>query len=255
MSAIHDALSFLTILPTGGTTARSMAPARAYFPLVGLALGGGLALLDTGLSRVFPAPLTNALLLATLIAATRGLHVEGFLDCCDALFGGFTRERRLEILKDPHIGAFAAIGCGLLLLTMWSALMALAAPIRTPILVLFPCLSRYAMLLSMAVFPYARPLGLGTAFTQGASRWQVGLGFATAAGASVLLAGWGGLVLFAVASALAGLLGAWITQLLGGLTGDGYGAINEVSALGVLLAAVALAEGWNTLFASPLFPG
>jgi adenosylcobinamide-GDP ribazoletransferase len=251
MSAIRDAFSFLTILPASGASAQNMAPARAYFPLVGIALGGALALLDVGLGSLFPGPLTDALLLSVLIAATRGLHLEGFLDCCDGLFGGFSRERRLEILSDPHIGAFAAIGCGILLLTIWSALIALTPPIRTIILVLFPCLSRWAMLLAMATFPYTRRNGLGTAFILGASRWQVVVGLTTATVASLLLAGWAGLVLLAVASAIAWLLGAWITRLLGGLTGDGYGVINELSALGVLLTAVAFARAWETLFASP----
>lgn len=243
MVAFLTALSFLTIVPApASTTSDRMAPARAYFPLVGLLLGGGLAALDWGLRFAFPVTVTSALLLVALIAATRGLHVEGFLDCCDALFGGFTRKRRLEILKDHHVGAFAAIGGVLLLLTIWSALSALAPPLRTPLLVLLPCLSRWAMLLAMALFPYARPRGLGTAFTRGASLWQVAAGFVTAAAAAALLAGWGGLALVAVASAVSWAFGTWAARLLGGLTGDVYGAVNELAALGVLLASLGLGQ-------------
>ncbi len=89
--AFLDALSFLTIVP-GRTlsTGETLGPARTYFPLVGLLLGVAMAALDLGLRSLFPGPLASALLLGALIAATRGLHMEGFLDCCDALFGGFT---------------------------------------------------------------------------------------------------------------------------------------------------------------------
>ena len=45
-----------------------------------------------------------------MIALTRGLHLDGFMDCCDAFLGGFSRERRLEILRDSHVGAFAVVG-------------------------------------------------------------------------------------------------------------------------------------------------
>ena len=252
MTAFLAALSFLTIVPTRSKVVEQMAPARAYFPLVGLLLGAALAVLDLGLGRMFPVSLTSVLLLAALVAATRGLHLEGFLDCCDALFGGFTPDRRLEILKDPHAGAFAVIGGGLLLLTTWSALTALAPPMRTQALILFPCLSRWAMLLSMALFPYARKQGLGTAFTMGASSWQVGAGLATAGATSAALAGWAGLALLALASTIAWAFGAWANRLLGGLTGDVYGAINELAAVGVLLAAVAVGSLLATLSSSPI---
>jgi len=256
MTALRLALSFLTVLPVGPKQAPgAFAPARAWFPAVGLLLGGGLAALDVGLRQVFPDGLVAALLVAALLAATRALHLEGFVDCCDALQGGATRERRLEILRDPHAGAFGVIGAVALVLVQWAALAALPGHVRLEALVLFPCLSRWAMLASMERFPYARTEGMGTAFQRGRSRWQVAAGFVTALAASLGLAGTAGLALLGLATVVAWLAGRWMAGLLGGLTGDGYGAINELASVAALLLAVALANEASGLFGQPFYEG
>jgi adenosylcobinamide-GDP ribazoletransferase len=239
---LRVAVSFLTILPAGPrdlSVGGPLGQARAWFPLVGLLLGGALALLDVLLSAAFPRGLADALLLAALVVMTRAVHLEGFMDSCDALFGGFTRERRLDIMRDPHVGAFAVVGGALLLLLKWTALGALSPAVRTPALVLFPCLGRWGTALVMALFPYARSHGMGTAFQEGYGRRHLMVALLTALAASVLTAGLGGIVLLATASAVAWGLGRWTAGLLGGLTGDTYGAINEAVELTTLLVAVA----------------
>lgn len=107
-------------------------------------------------------------------------------------------------------------------------------------LLLFPCFSRWGMLLAMQAFPYARQAGLGTVF-QERRVWHVAVGLTTALGVGVLLAGVTGLALFVLATALALALGWWMAHLLGGLTGDTYGAVNELVEIAVLLAMVAMA--------------
>ena len=71
---------------------------------------------------IFPVTLWSLLLVVTLAAMTRALHIDGFMDSCDALLGGFDRERRLSILRDPHVGAFAVVGVVCLLLLKLYAL-------------------------------------------------------------------------------------------------------------------------------------
>jgi adenosylcobinamide-GDP ribazoletransferase len=256
MTSLRLALSFLTILPIAPKgQPQAFGPARAWFPLVGLLLGGGLALLDLGLRQVFPVELTSALLLAALILATRALHVEGLVDCCDALPGGHTRERRLEILRDPHIGAFGVIGAVAMLLIYWAALVAIPGRMRLEALILYPCLSRWAMLLAMELFPYGRTRGLGTAFQEGKAPWQVGAGTITALGAALALASSAGLLLMALAAAVSAVAGSWMERLLGGLTGDCYGAINELASIAVLLLAVLLANEAASLYGQPFYRG
>jgi adenosylcobinamide-GDP ribazoletransferase len=204
---------------------------------------------ELGARELFPVHLTAALLLAVLVVGTRALHLDGFMDMCDGLFGGYTKERRLEIMKDTNVGAFAVAGAASLLILKYGALLSLltiAAPGKEwwPLL-LFPVLSRWCMVVALGSFPYVRGDGLGSPFHQGGAGFATSIAALTAILMSVLIGGFGGLGLLVGASALAWLLGKATANLLGGLTGDSYGAINEVIEVTVLAAAVALVpHGW-----------
>ena len=296
MNGLRSAIGFLTILPlapSGGPA--SMASARGWFPLVGLLLGLILAgfdilrmlMLQAGSSGWYggyaPLPTTypvfpdytillwSVLLVVILVVLTRALHLDGFMDSCDALLGGFDRERRLAILRDPNVGAFAVIGVVCLLLIKVLAIAELPPAIlvppgiavlppegwsvRIPMLLLFPCLSRWAVLLTMELYPYVRSNGIGTAFFGGEQRrvrWQLMIGFAFTMVISVALAGMVGIVLLAAASAVAWGIAAWATRLLGGVTGDIYGAVNELTEVVVLLLALMLMTSAPFTLYSPL---
>ena len=276
INGLRSAIGFLTILPlapSGGPA--SMASARGWFPLVGLLLGTVLASIDVitllvlgadfpGRSRgtvtYFPIStilLWSILLVVTMVVLTRALHLDGFMDSWDALLGGFDRERRMAILRDPNVGAFAVVGVICLLLVKVAAMIGLptTGADRLPVLLLFPCLSRWAMLLTMELYPYVRSNGIGTAFFdggQGRFRWQLILGFVFTLVVSVTLAGMVGLVLLAAACAVAWGIGAWATRLLGGVTGDIYGAVNELTEVVVLLMALMLMAAAPFTLYSPL---
>ena len=144
MKGLGAAIGFLTIIPVPWGDRDSMVHAPAWFPLVGLGLGGILAGLDYAAGLALPTLVVGALLLAALLVMTRALHTEGFLDSCDGLLGGFTRERRLEIMRDPHVGAFAVIGCGALLLLKWVLLVSIPGGVRISLLVVFPACPGWA---------------------------------------------------------------------------------------------------------------
>ena len=248
---MRSAIGFLTILPVAPRDATDgLASARAWFPAVGLVLGGLLAVADlfmrSGYSMVaqggsaIPPLLSAAVLTVLLVVLTRALHLDGFMDCCDALFGGFDRKRRLEILRDPHVGAFAVTGVVGLLLLKASAIMALPQAGRLWVLLLFPCLSRWAVVLAMELFPYIRSGGIGTPFLNNSRRWQVAFALFVTAVAALVIAGPAGLVLMAVASGVGWAVGAWASKQLGGVTGDVYGSVIEVSEAAVLLVGVFL---------------
>ena len=241
MRDLRLAIGFLTVIPVGPGHTGLMGPARAYFPLVGLGLGGILAGLDLAARQVLPLPAVGALLVAALLALTRAIHTEGFLDTCDGVLGGRDRAARLEILRDSRVGAFAVVGGASLVLLKWTLVMGIPDAERTSLLVLFPCLSRWGMVATMGVFPYARAQGLGTAFQAGANWRQLAIALATAAVAGWLLLGSAGLVLLGGATAVALALGWWFKRLLGGMTGDTYGATNEVGEIAVLLLGLSLA--------------
>ena len=253
MSSLRLAIGFLTVLPLAPGGAAQLGPARAYFPLVGLVLGGMLAGLDFAARQALPLPVVGALLVAALLVLTGALHTDGFLDTCDGLFGGYSRTKRLEILKDPHVGAFAVVGGVSLLLLKWTLLTSIPQEVRTALLVLFPCLSRFGMVAAMAVFTYARAQGLGTSFQAGRSWWQVAFGLTTAAAAGGLLLGVAGLVLLGAAVGVSLALGRWTSGLLGGMTGDTYGAVNEVAEVAVLLLGIVLFRSSPGLLQAPFW--
>lgn len=253
MTGLWLAIGFLTVLPLAPAGEARMGPARAWFPLVGLGLGGVLLGLDVAAREALPELVVGAILVALLLVLTRAIHTEGFLDCCDGLFGGYTREDRLRILRDSRVGAFAVVGGAALLLLKWSALAGIPDEARTGLLLVFPCLSRFGMLATMAAFPYVREQGLGTAFLEGRGWWQVMVGAATAAAAAVLFLGGGGAILFGVAVAVALGFGRWMSGMLGGMTGDTYGAVNEVGEVTVLVLGIAMFSAVPEIFGTPLW--
>ena len=203
-------------------------------------------------SREVPFLLEGVVLVAVAALLTRGLHLDGFMDTCDALAGGHDRERRLELLRDPHVGAFGVVGVVLLLLVKCSSMAALPAESRLWTIALVPCLSRWAILVVMDRFPYVRREGLGTAFLRGGSRRSLLAGSAVAVVATMVLTGPLGLLLTAAAGLIAGAVGAWAKRRIGGVTGDIYGAACETSEAVVLVLAVVITLGDPGALASPL---
>lgn len=239
MVDLFAAFQFLTIFPAvvrRSFTAAELGRSVGFFPLVGLALGGLLYTIDLILRLVFPMPIVAAMLLVAWLLLTRALHVDGFLDTCDGLFGGFTPERRLEIMRDSRVGAFGVAGGVLLLLTKYAALLSLT---NLSGLVLAPLLGRWVLSLAVFAYPYGREKGLGRDMKDNV-RWpQVILATAITAIAVGWLAAWKGFLALAMAGLLLWLGARFILRRLPGLTGDSYGALCELAELAVLLVFAA----------------
>jgi adenosylcobinamide-GDP ribazoletransferase len=248
LSAFPAAVEFLTPLHVhaGGPLAtEAIGSSSAYFPLVGLLLGLALVGLDRVLSTLLPVAIASGLLVALLAAATGFLHLDGFADTIDGMASGRTRERRLEIMRDSHVGAFGATALALLVLLQWLALASLVPPWRAPGLLLFPVLGRTAMVAAIAAFPYARFEGLGTLFRGHIWPWPAPVAAVISLLISMLCFGIGGVALWGAALLTAAIAGTWLSSRLGGLTGDCYGAICEISQIVVLLLIVSGHQsGW-----------
>ena len=223
---------------------RNISHSRAFYPAIGLMIGLVLVGVEEGSSRVFSEPLTAAFLVAVLIVVTRGLHLDGLMDVFDGVFGGFTPERRLEIMRDSRVGAFGVIGAIAVLLLKYGALVSLLMlpqPGKEWALFLFPTLSRWTMVVLLGAFPYVRTQGLGSPFHGTGIKIATTIAGISALAASVLLGGFAGLGLFFGVTIIAWLMGWAIAKTLGGLTGDAYGATNEIIETVVLIVATALA--------------
>ena len=155
---------------------RELAGSMAWFPLVGLTLGGILAVADVALTGVVARGVVDALLIVLLVVLTRGLHQDGLADCLDGLAGGRTPQDRLTIMRDPRIGAIGATGLILSLGLRYAALSALPADDRIPLLICMPAVGRWSMVLAAGSAPYGRREGgLGRAFLDHLSVWEVGI--------------------------------------------------------------------------------
>ncbi len=235
MISFIAAFQFLTISPAivrRMFTAQEMGRAVGWFPLVGLALGGVFYGLAGGLNLAFPPLVTAVFVLAAWLLLTRALHFDGFLDTCDGLFGGFTPERRLEIMRDSRVGAFGVAGGGLLLLAKYAALVSLP---HLPGLALAPVMGRWVLAMAVFAYPYARQKGLGRDMKDNARWQQAALATVLSAGISWAVAGWMGLLAFALSGAVLWLGAGFILRRIPGLTGDSYGALCEMTELAVLL--------------------
>ena len=216
-----------------------------FFPLIGLLAGSILAGVAVLTGGWLPGTVRSTLLVTLSVFITGGLHCDGLMDSADGLFSGRSRERMLEIMKDSRVGSFGVVAIFLLLLWKWALLHDLPDSLLVPALISMMTFGRFAMILAILRFPYARPEGMGKAFALYAGTHSLGPALATLLGLlAVFYFVTGPLVCgIAAAAALAAILfafwfGRWTTHKLGGMTGDTYGAVTELSELVVLIVFV-----------------
>jgi adenosylcobinamide-GDP ribazoletransferase len=244
-STLPLALTFLTKLPwpwRGPADETALARSLFWFPWVGGLLGLIFWGAWMGLQRILPDPAAAALLLALTVWITGGLHLDGLADTADGLGGGGTPAEALGIMKDSRVGAFGVISLILALILKFSLFLSLAGQSGSPkALLLYPVVSRWAMVLLAYLSPYARSEGgLGQAMTLGVSAEVLVMASFSAGLLAFLIMGVPGLSLLGIAAGLVWLGSLYFRRRLGGITGDVLGATNEVVEIVVLAGAVIL---------------
>ena len=241
-SDIVDAIQLLTRLPVpSNDTPRGAAAAWAY-PLAGTVLGALAAAIGLlGHAFGLPAPLSALLTLATLVIATGALHEDGLADTADGLWGGWTLERRLEIMKDSRIGAYGVIALFLGLAARWAALWMLfeISPETAAAAILVAATASRAMMPGvMWALPHARPDGLSSQVGDVARDTAlVALGIAVLV--ALIFTGWGGVMALIWALAVTALLARIARAKIGGQTGDILGATQQLAEIAILFSLLA----------------
>ncbi|GGE26460.1 adenosylcobinamide-GDP ribazoletransferase [Primorskyibacter flagellatus] len=229
--------ALLTRLPLPDHVSRGAAAAWSW-PVVGLVVGGlaalsGWLVVTAGLSAA-PAAV---LVLAVQVLLTGGLHEDGLADTADGLWGGRTKERRLEIMRDSRIGSYGVVALVLALLARWSVMVQVLAYGSWGALVAAAVLSRGVLPGVMALVGPARQDGL----SRGVGRPSVAVA-AAAAGLAVLIgvlvAGWGVLPAVVACGVVAVGMGRIAVARIGGQTGDILGAVQVLAEIGVLFVLV-----------------
>ncbi len=239
------ALSFLTVIPL--PRRREVSPEQVgrsigYFPVVGIIIGLILAGLYWLLRLVLPSAVVSGLLLVCLVVLTGGLHLDGFVDTCDGIAGHKTPEARWQVMRDSRAGAFGIVGVCCLLIVKYVSLNSVPDSLMMMTLVLMPVVSRWAMVYAVFAYPYARPSGLGKVFKQAASRRRLAIATLVALAVAIPWFRLAGLVIMLGVWVIVVAMAAYLKRKFSGLTGDTYGAINEVAEVGVLILVCLLAH-------------
>jgi adenosylcobinamide-GDP ribazoletransferase len=229
-----------------------MGRALPWFPLVGALLGAGAVALNWALEPILSRSVRDVIVIAALLLITGMLHFDGFVDCCDALLGTRSVERRLEILRDSRVGAYGVGGGALLLLARYATLESLSPRLWAVAVIAAIITGRWAMAWLVTLFPYVRAHGVGSDFRASGVRLIGASGMALSLLAVlVAFAPWGTLMQRALILAILGASGLvvallwalWASRRLGGgLTGDTFGAANELVEVAILALAPVVAQ-------------
>jgi len=226
-------------MPQFAWNARNMKYSLCAFPLVGAVIALALWSWELFCARfLLPAILRGAGLCLLPALITGGIHLDGYADTCDALASHSGIEKRQEILKDPHLGAFAAIRLCVYFLADF-ALWTSTDDLRLPVLLGLFCLSRALSGLALTLFPLRPGSGLARSFAEASDRKRVRTVLTVSA---VLLA----LLLISQRAGetvlAAGLVFLYYRRMcvkdFGGLSGDLAGWFLQTAELWMLLALV-----------------
>jgi adenosylcobinamide-GDP ribazoletransferase len=235
------ALSFLTICPVPpdkGDATSALSRSVWYFPLVGALLGGLIAGLAWCLYILLPMSLLGVCIVAAMVIATKGLHLDGLADSADAFLSSRPAEQMLAIMKDSRSGPMGVTAIMLIVLVKVTAIATLPQEWLWRGLVLAPIAGRCAIMLQLCIQNYARGEGgLATLFRQ--TPWRKAVPWWSAAcllGAGWLVAGVAGAAIGMIVVIAALLFCAYCGSKIRGFTGDTLGALCEISEAVTLVA-------------------
>ena len=230
MKSFWAAVKFLTVFPwprTVVTTPEDIGRSAAYFPVVGLCLGLILALLNRLLVPYVTAEILSVLLVTVMILMTRALHLDGLGDTFDGLGAKGGREDVMKVMRDSRVGIFGVLAVLIVVVSKIRAIEVMGE-VRAQALVLAPILGRWVMVV-LAYGSDAAREGLGQIMVEGvrghhlllATTITVILLFAVSGLTGLWIAFW--VLLFALLSR------GYLHRRLGGVTGDTFGAVGELT--------------------------
>ena len=232
-------------VPEAEWTEENMKYAMCFFPLIGVVIGGMefLWMFIAGLIRC-PGILQAAVASIIPLLITGAIHMDGFLDTSDALSSHQNRERMLEILKDPHTGAFAVISAGIWILLYFAAFTGIITYRSLWIVGVGFVLSRSLSGLAAVMFRNARKEGMLLAFSETAEgnrvRISMAVYFAVSALCMIILGGVRGLICVLVNCGIFLYYRFISYRKFGGITGDLEGWFLQLAELGTAVSAALL---------------
>jgi adenosylcobinamide-GDP ribazoletransferase len=240
MRAFFIGLQFLTQLPIhmDRTEPRQIANSYYFYPVIGFLIGVSAVLLRHLLMMVFPVSFSITLVLGFLVWISGGLHEDGLADVADGMGAGWTREQRLDIMKDSRIGAYGASMLILVFLAKYAALTSMDLSRLDASIVTAQILGRWAFLPMGYFNRYARE-GLASEFMKGLAAKTVVIGTIVSIAIVTVLCRAHGAIASAGAAAVVVVASIYFRRRIGGVTGDCFGAtfqFVEIATYAVFLA-------------------
>jgi adenosylcobinamide-GDP ribazoletransferase len=240
-TGFFGAVQFLTRVPVRRVGPADTATIVVWFPVVGALVGAAVGGIAAGLGELVPTGVAAAVAILTGVLITGAFHEDGLADSADAVAGGWTVERRLEILKDPRHGSYGVAAlCGSIVLRV-VAVGALGPAAAFGGLVAAHALGRGAAVAVMGVVAVARPDGLGAEYARSVRLGRAVTGAVVAVVIAALATGWWAAPLAATAAAAAAAVAVVARRAFGGITGDVLGAVEQVAEGLVLVTVTGLA--------------
>lgn len=234
------AFSFLTRVPVPVRVrdVEDLASSIHWFPvagaMIGVVIGGAYSLVSIGLGPVASA----AIAVSFGIMLTGAFHEDGLADTFDALGGGGTSERSLEIMKDSRLGAFGTAALVSSIVIRVGLVAGFDGRMALFVLPAAHAVSRAAAVGVMGVSPAAASEGLGASYLRHVTSTRVLLGALVGVGAGIALLGpVAGIAACAAAAMTSLVVRRWALRKIGGVTGDVLGAVQQIAEVGVLFAA------------------
>jgi adenosylcobinamide-GDP ribazoletransferase len=236
VNAFFAAVQFLTLFPRPWWMQHSTSEvgrSAIFYPVVGLILGLILVLVNFLLLPFASAGLLSVILITLLAFMTRGLHLDGVGDTFDGLGAGGDRDRVLSIMDDSHTGVFGLIAIVLVLFFKIHAIESIDVD-RWRALLVAPILGRWAMVL-LAYRSKAAKAGLGSNLIEHLQTKHFLL--ATLVTLLLVAAIWrrNGIVMMAWVAVFTIASKNYFHRRLGGVTGDIFGAVGELSETSVMV--------------------
>ena len=238
LAPFFSALRFLTIIKvpfwredwSAENAQRQFARSLIYYPLVGLVIGLILAAAYWLFSSWMPPILIGVIIVALMAWLTGALHLDGFADCADGVAASHKDEvTRDRIMKESTVGAMAVIAVVILLLLKFAALSSISDDVMIKALIVTPVLSRWAMANMVYIFPYKRKSGMGQMLKELRAPYVIIVPTLVTLIITFLAFNWVSLLIMAIAIFSMLLCAFFYKRKLHGISGDTYGATNEIT--------------------------
>lgn len=239
MRRFITALQFLTVIPFYKDlkiNEEDLGKSTLYFPLVGLFIGGCLVCSNLLLSFILPPSVVDGMLIVILVLITGSIHLDALADTVDGIASGRERTEKLRIMKDGKVGAMGVVGIFLILMLKYLALIALPEYLKNHALLLMPVMGRWSQV-NVAYFSDYAGLkkGLGFPITSHVTTFIFIFTFIISLIIASCLLHIRGFIIAGIIMFFCFIYSRFFKRILGGVTGDVLGAVNEITEAAVLI--------------------